>query len=102
MLNFIFMFYYASYHKRLHIVNSKRQFFTRNFAKSLLRNSYSYGMLTQNVNYLTIMNHKISKGGQDMQKRKKSVFPGGVHPTDGFDKALSMDSAVQPLSLIHI
>ena len=31
-----------------------------------------------------------------MQKRKKSVFPGGVHPTDGFDKALSMDSAVQP------
>lgn len=69
------MFYYASYHKRLHIVNSKRQFFTRNFAKSLLRNSYSYGMLTQNVNYLTIMNHKISKGGQDMQKRKNLYSP---------------------------
>ena len=30
-----------------------------------------------------------------MQKKGKSVFPGGVHPTDGSDKALSMDAAVQ-------
>ena len=30
-----------------------------------------------------------------MQKKRKSVFPGGVHPTDGSDKALSMDAAVQ-------
>lgn len=30
-----------------------------------------------------------------MQKRSSSVFPGGVHPTDGFDKALSMDCAVK-------
>ncbi len=33
------------------------------------------------------MNHKISKGGQDMQKRKNLYSPGGVHPTDGFDKS---------------
>lgn len=31
-----------------------------------------------------------------MQKLQKSVFPGGVHPTDGFDKALSMNCAVTP------
>lgn len=31
-----------------------------------------------------------------MQKRPKSVFPGGVHPTDGYDKALSMDCAIRP------
>lgn len=31
-----------------------------------------------------------------MQKSPKSVFPGGVHPTDGSDKALSMDCAVIP------
>ncbi|OUQ19291.1 electron transport complex subunit RsxC [Lachnoclostridium sp. An138] len=30
-----------------------------------------------------------------MQKKGKSVFPGGVHPTDGSDKALSMDAAIQ-------
>ena len=30
-----------------------------------------------------------------MQKGRKSVFPGGVHPTDGSDKVLSMDAAVQ-------
>ena len=30
-----------------------------------------------------------------MQKKGKSVFPGGVHPTDCSDKALSMDAAVQ-------
>lgn len=30
-----------------------------------------------------------------MQKRGKSVFPGGVHPTDGSDKALSMDAAIK-------
>ena len=30
-----------------------------------------------------------------MQKKGKSVFPGGVHPTDGSDKALPMDAAVQ-------
>ena len=30
-----------------------------------------------------------------MQKMRKSVFPGGVHPTDGSDKALSMDAAVR-------
>lgn len=30
-----------------------------------------------------------------MQKKGRSVFPGGVHPTDGSDKALSMDAAVQ-------
>ncbi len=30
-----------------------------------------------------------------MQKKKSSVFPGGVHPTDGTDKILSMDKAVQ-------
>ena len=30
-----------------------------------------------------------------MQKNRKSVFPGGVHPTDGSDKVLSMDAAVQ-------
>ncbi|WP_283683312.1 electron transport complex subunit RsxC [Parablautia sp. Marseille-Q6255] len=30
-----------------------------------------------------------------MQKKAKPVFPGGVHPTDGYDKALSMDAAVQ-------
>mgnify|MGYP002799215670 FL=1 len=30
-----------------------------------------------------------------MQKKRKSVFPGGVHPTDGSYKALSMDAAVQ-------
>ena len=30
-----------------------------------------------------------------MQKKGKSVFPGGVHPTDGSDKALSMAAAVQ-------
>lgn len=40
-----------------------------------MRNSYSYGMLIRNVNYLTIMNHKISKGGQDMQKRKNLYSP---------------------------
>lgn len=31
-----------------------------------------------------------------MQKMQKSVFPGGIHPTDGFDKALSMNCAVMP------
>lgn len=31
-----------------------------------------------------------------MQKLQKSVFPGGVHPTDGFDKALSTNCAVTP------
>lgn len=30
-----------------------------------------------------------------MQKWKKSVFPGGVHPADGSDKALSMEKAVR-------
>lgn len=30
-----------------------------------------------------------------MQKRGKPAFPGGVHPTDGADKALSMDAAVR-------
>ena len=30
-----------------------------------------------------------------MQKNRKSVFPGGVHPTDGSDKVLSMDAAVR-------
>ncbi len=31
-----------------------------------------------------------------MQKRGKTGFPGGVHPTDGSDKALSMNASVQP------
>ena len=30
-----------------------------------------------------------------MQKKRKSVFPGGVHPTDGSDKALSKDAAIK-------
>lgn len=30
-----------------------------------------------------------------MRKRAKPVFPGGIHPTDGYDKALAMDAAVQ-------
>ncbi|MDO4262155.1 MAG: electron transport complex subunit RsxC [Eubacteriales bacterium] len=30
-----------------------------------------------------------------MRKRGKPAFPGGVHPTDGSDKALSMEAAVQ-------
>lgn len=39
---------------------------------------------------------KIRKGDQDMLKRPGSVFPGGVHPTDGSDKALSMDASISP------
>ena len=31
-----------------------------------------------------------------MQRRGTQAFPGGVHPTDGSDKALSMDQAVKP------
>ena len=30
-----------------------------------------------------------------MQKNKKPAFPGGVHPTNGYDKALSMDAATR-------
>lgn len=30
-----------------------------------------------------------------MQKAKKSGFPGGVHPTDGYDKALTIDLPVR-------
>lgn len=30
-----------------------------------------------------------------MQKKGKPVFPGGVHPTDGYDKELSMNASVQ-------
>ena len=31
-----------------------------------------------------------------MKRRGTQAFPGGVHPTDGSDKALSMDQAVKP------
>lgn len=31
-----------------------------------------------------------------MQRRGTQAFPGGVHPTDGSDKTLSMDQAVKP------
>ena len=31
-----------------------------------------------------------------MQRRGTQAFPGGVHPTDGSDKVLSMDQAVKP------
>lgn len=31
-----------------------------------------------------------------MQIKQKPVFPGGIHPTDGSDKELSMEAAVQP------
>ena len=31
-----------------------------------------------------------------MQRRGTQAFPGGVHPTDGSDKALSMNQAVKP------
>ena len=34
-----------------------------------------------------------------MQRRGTQAFPGGVHPTDGSDKALSMDQAVKPTAL---
>lgn len=30
-----------------------------------------------------------------MPKLGKPVFPGGIHPTDGFDKKLSMDAPVK-------
>lgn len=30
-----------------------------------------------------------------MQKNKKPAFPGGIHPTNGYDKALSMDAATR-------
>ncbi len=33
-----------------------------------------------------------------MPKRGKSVFPGGIHPTDGYDKSLSMDAKITPYS----
>ena len=31
-----------------------------------------------------------------MQIKQRPVFPGGIHPTDGSDKELSMEAAVQP------
>ena len=31
-----------------------------------------------------------------MKLRRKPAFPGGIHPTDGSDKALSMNAAVKP------
>lgn len=31
-----------------------------------------------------------------MRTKRKPAFPGGVHPTDGFDKALSMDTVTKP------
>lgn len=31
-----------------------------------------------------------------MQRRGTQAFPGGVHPTDGSDKTLSMDQVVKP------
>ena len=31
-----------------------------------------------------------------MRTKRKPAFPGGVHPTDGFDKALSMDAVTKP------
>ena len=31
-----------------------------------------------------------------MQIKQKPVFPGGIHPTDGSDKELSMEAAIQP------
>ena len=30
-----------------------------------------------------------------MRTKRKPAFPGGVHPTDGFDKALSMDAVTK-------
>ena len=30
-----------------------------------------------------------------MRKREKRGFPGGVHPTDGYDKSMTMDRQVQ-------
>ena len=30
-----------------------------------------------------------------MWKKKKSKFPGGIHPTDGYDKTLTMNLPVQ-------
>lgn len=39
---------------------------------------------------------KKGKGEKGMQRRGTQAFPGGVHPTDGSDKALSMDQAVKP------
>lgn len=29
-----------------------------------------------------------------MWKKKQNKFPGGIHPTDGYDKALTMDLPV--------
>ena len=31
-----------------------------------------------------------------MKLKRKPAFPGGVHPTDGSDKALSMNAAAKP------
>ena len=30
-----------------------------------------------------------------MWKKKKSGFPGGIHPTDGYDKAMTMNLPVR-------
>ena len=30
-----------------------------------------------------------------MRKKEKNGFPGGIHPTDGYDKALTMDIPVR-------
>ena len=30
-----------------------------------------------------------------MRKREKKGFPGGVHPTDGYDKSMTMNRQVQ-------
>lgn len=37
-----------------------------------------------------------------MQKRGKKPFLGGIHPTDGFDKALTMEKAVQEYSPLKV
>ncbi len=40
-------------------------------------------------------NNRKNGGRQGMWKKKKSKFPGGIHPTDGYDKTLTMNLPVQ-------
>lgn len=34
-----------------------------------------------------------------MWKKKQNKFPGGIHPTDGYDKAMTMDLPVHEYCL---